>query len=531
MIRHLLFLIYTLTLLTTSTAQIVFEKSYPVNINNAFNYISQLKLLPDSSYLFSTTAYDNSDNFLLLGRIDHLGNVLWVKQVNDSFQISQANFALSTNNDLYLTYSARNGVPPRNYSVVLKMDLSGNLIWSKSFGDSTRTHACEHIFLTSTSIFLAGETYSANPSDLYLIKLDTAGNFNWGKTYQAGGIDYLRDAKQMSNHDILLSGLTKDSLNRYFNSLFRVDTNGAIVWHKRFHLPSYKEFNSQALLEDYDGTLLITGHADTVDVSSSTFFGLWDISVMRLSATGDFLWGKIMGGSDFDEVWQVLSTDDHGFIFAAEPESFGNISRISLIKTDSMANIQWMKLYGKASGGFPNNIVINPDKGYTILATDGNYNVNAPMLFIRTDSLGNSKCPNTVVTLPQLSFAPLEDTIGGYGILSGTLPYTPVISNYPLVAKDYCNPEFIFESSTNYFLQIYPNPFLSAINLTLNKQGLRKLKITIHNTLGHIVYQIDEPSLTNSYSTSIDMTSFSKGIYLVDLTIDDERTTRKIIKQ
>jgi hypothetical protein len=531
MTRNILFLFLSLTAWINSNAQSVFEKSYPVEINNAFSYISQLKLLPDSSYLFSTTAYDNSDNFLLLGRIDHLGNVDWIKQINDSFQISQANFALSANNELYLTYSARNGNPPRNYSVVLKMDLSGNLNWSKSYGDSTRTHACEHIFLTPTSIFLAGECYSSTPSDLYLIKLDTAGNFNWGKTYEAGGIDYLRDAKQLNNQDILLSGLTRDSVNHYFNSLFRIDTTGTIAWHKRFYLPSYKEFNSQALLEDYDGTLLITGHADTVEVSSATYFGKWDISIMRLTATGNFLWGKIMGGSDFDEVWQVLSTDDHGFIFAAEPESFGNVSRISLMKTDNVANIQWMKLYGKTTGGFPNNIVINHDKGFTILATDGDYNVNAPMLFIRTDSLGISICPESVVTLPQLPFTPLEDTIGGYGMLSGTLPYIPVISNYPLDATDYCNPVFIFSLSADYFLQVYPNPFSSFITLSLNKQGLRKLKITIQNTLGQTVYKSEEPNLTNSFTTSIDMTTYAKGIYLIDLTIDGERTTRKIIKQ
>jgi len=533
MTRNILFLFLTLTIWTNSSGQSVFEKSYPVDINNEFNYISQLMLLPDSSYLFSNTAYDNSDNFLLIGRIDNHGNVIWLKQINDNFQISQANFALSANNEIYLTYAARNGVPSRHYSVVLKMDLSGNLIWSKSFGDSTRQHACEHIFLTPKSIFLAGETYSGSSFDLYVIKLDKEGNYNWGLTFQAGGIDYLRDAKQLSNSDILLSGMTRDTLNstHYYNSIYRIDTTGAIVWHKRFRLPSFKQFNSQAITENYDGTLLFTGYADSVDVPSSTYFGGWDISIMKLSATGDFIWGKILGGSDFDEVWQVLPTGDHGFIFAAEPESFGNVSRIGLMKTDSAANIQWMKLYGKTTGGFPNNITVNHDKGYTILATDGDYNVMAQMVLIRTDSLGNSICPSSTVTLPQLSFTPLEDTIGSYGTLSGDLPYTPLIATYPLTAKDYCNPEFIFNFSANHFLQVYPNPFSSIINLSVSKQGLRKLTIEIKNTLGQTVYQSKELYLANSFSTSIDMTAFAKGIYLLDLTIDDERTTRKIIKQ
>jgi hypothetical protein len=529
--KFLLFSLLSLTYGRQLCAQTVFEKSYPVDINNEFSYISQLMILPDSSYLFSTTAFDNSDNFLLLGRIDHLGNILWVKQVNDSFQISQANFALSANNELYVAYSARNGNPPQNYSVVLKMDLNANLIWSKSYGDTTRTDACEHIFLTPTSIYLAGETHFGSAFELYLLKLDTAGNYIWGKTYNAGSVVYLRDAKQLGNGDILLSGMTELSNHFFWNPIFRIDTNGNIVWKKRFYLPTLKEINSQAIVENYDGTLLITGHVDTVDVASSTYFGKWDISIMKLTANGNFLWGKIYGGSAFDEVWQVLPTDDHGFIFAAEPESFGNVSRIGLMKTDSVGNIDWMKLYGKATGGFPNNIVINHDKGYSIFATDGTYNVMAKMLFIRTDSLGVSICPDSTVTLPQLSFTPLTDTIAGLGTLSGIAPFTPVISNYPLVATDYCNPNLIQNISANYFLQVYPNPFTSSISFSIHKQGLREVTVSIQNTLGQTVYKSIEPNITNTLFQTIDMNEFAKGIYLLDMTIDGERTTRKIVKQ
>lgn len=531
--KNLLFTFLLLTICMVSFAQTVFEKSFRVDINNEFSYISQLALLPDSSYIFSTTAYDNSDNFLLIGKIDHLGNIVWIKQVNDNYQISQANFAISGGNDeLYLTYSALTGNPLRNHSVVLKMDLSGNLIWSKGYGDSTRNQFCEHIFLTPTSIFLAGETSSSSsPPDLYLIKLDTAGNYNWGMTYDAGGTDYLRDAKQLNNGDILLSGLTIDSMIHYYNSIFRIDTNGAIVWHKRFHLPTYKEFNSQAINEDYDGTLFITGHVDTVEILSSTYFGKWDISVMKLSSTGNFLWAKIYGGPNFDEVWQVLPTDDHGFIFAAEPESFGNVSRIGLMKCDSVGDIDWMKLYGKTTGGFPNNIVINYDKGYTILATDGNYNAMAHMVFIRTDSLGLSVCTDSNVTLPQMSFTPIADTIGGLGTISGIEPFTPAIFNYPLEANDYCNTVFTPNIETNYFLQVYPNPFLTSISLSIQKQSLSELTLSIQNTLGQTVYKSNESNLTNSFQLTLDTSGFPKGIYLLNLTIDGERTTRKIIKQ
>lgn len=515
---------------SNSEAQSVFEKSYSVEINSEFSYISQLKLLPDSSYIFSTTAYDNFDNFLLLGRIDQIGNIIWVKKFNDSFTIREANLDIDSTSAIYLTFSASNGIPLRYYSTIHKLDPSGNILWSQSFGDSLNTHASEHIFYTPDAIYLAGEIYINGSSDLFLIKVDTTGNYIWGYTFNTGGIDYLRDALKLNNGDILLSGLSTDSLNQYYNSLFRINSNGAIVWKKRYHTPTFREFNGQSMCENSDGTIIISGYADSLDIASSIYFGKWDISIMKLNNSGDFLWGKIYGGSDFDEVWQVYPTEDAGYIFAAEPESFGNVSRISLMKTDSLANIQWMKLYGKETGGFPNNIVINPDKGYSILASDGDYNVSAPMIFIRTDSLGNSMCQDTIVSLPQLPFTPIVDTIGWSNTLNGELSFSPAVSNFALIMNDYCIPNFISTISEGAFLQVYPNPFLTELNLSVSKQSLNKLNLNIYNTIGLNVYSEVHHNV-DQYSTKINCANFPKGLYLIEIFVDEERIVRKILKQ
>lgn len=442
----LLQILITLILRNTLFAQTVFEKTYPVNINNKRLYISQLLGTPDSGYVFATTAYNNGDNVILIGRLDKNGNVDWVKQVNDLNTIRAVNIDLSLDGYLYATFSVYLTSQSSYFSIVLKFDIAGNLIWSKSYGGPNVDQHSEHTFISSSSIFIAGElrTLTAGgQSELYLLKIDTSGILQWGKTYDAGGSDNLRSAKQLSNGDILLSGWTIDSLSRNYVSLFRIDVNGIIIWGKRFHVPSYKRFNAQAVNEDFSGDLLISGYVDTVDTGIG--FGLWDIFLMKLSSAGNFKWGKIYGGSDYDESFSIAPTNDNGYIIGAEPESYGNVSRIGLLKTDSVGNVVWMRLYGDTSGGFPNNVVINEDNGYTILATDGDYDVIAPMVLIRTDSMGRTVCNDTLVTIQEDSFQPASDSIGTVGTLTGFVPFTRVISVYPLMALDYCEPNSICE--------------------------------------------------------------------------------------
>jgi|GEM_PF-4888322 len=526
--KPLYIFLFVILFVKINYAQTTFEKEYLVDINNEFGYISQLTILPDSGYLFSTTAYNNNNNFLLLGRLDKFGNTVWIKQIDDNNQISQANIAFSTNNLIYLTYSTANST--YNYSIVTKFDLSGNLIWSKSFGQNGSSQYSEHIFITSTSIYFAGEVSASNYYDLYITKLDISGNFIWQKTFDAGGTDYLRDAKQLKNGNILLGGLTTDSLSRQYASLFRVDTNGLIVWHKRFHIPSYKEFNPQAITENSDRDLIISGHVDSI--SPVIGFGKWDICLMKLSSTGMFKWAKIYGGANNDEAWEVIPTNDKGYIFAAEPESFGNISRISLLKTDSTGNPTWMRLYGKKTGGFPNNIVINPDKGYSIFANDGNYGNPAPIVFIKTDSLGISSCADSIVVLPQNSFIPISDSIARTGNLNGVATFIPIVTNYPLQATDYCN-----ESASVTFLSndlnvtIFPNPFSSNIAISIQKQNMKQASVKIYNFIGQPVFTHNAADISGSYFNSVDLAMQPCGLYTIEIIIDGMRTVHRIIKE
>jgi len=80
-------------------------------------------------------------------------------------------------------------------------------------------------------------------------------------------------------------------------------------------------------------------------------------------------------------------------------------------------------------------------------------------------------------------------------------------------------------------ISIYPDPFTSEISISLLKQNSKQATFIIQNFLSQTVFIDQENNLSNDYTKTIDLSFLSKGIYLLDINIDGERTVRKIVKE
>jgi hypothetical protein len=417
------------------------------------------------------------------------GTMMWAKKFDvDSAISGNPNLTFSSDGYFYVTYGLQNLNEGR--TVLLKLDVNGNLVFSRKYGNSNFKQYSEQIFTTNSSIYIAGEmTSAAYQRDIFLYKISKNGNLNWAKRlHVAGTEEYLRGAKQLNNDDILVSGILWDSTGGpdIAMSLYRLDTNGVIQWSKKVRTSLNKEVNGDALSEDAQGSIYVGGRIDTI--APGVTFGLWDAFLMKFGPAGNFHWAKYYGRQDYDETYNVKCTSDKGFIMGAEPESFDSVSRISLIKMDSLGTIEWMKLYGKKTGGFANEMVINKDKGYTIIAREGDYSANNNVVFIRTDSLGNSVCPTKTVSLLQGTFAPIITIAGGASNFSGTISYTPTVVNGSFPSVDYCVVDLDNENKLNSVLRIYPNPNSGKFNLN-SEMELLDGKMSVVNSLGEIILE------------------------------------------
>ncbi len=86
----------------------------------------------------------------------------------------------------------------------------------------------------------------------------------------------------------------------------------------------------------------------------------------------------------------------------------------------------------------------------------------------------------------------------------------------------------IQENSLNNSISIYPNPSDDKININIPESiGGRQNILTIYDTHGLLVKKIS----LNNLTTSVDLSSFSKGLYFINIEMDGKNMTEKFIRE
>jgi hypothetical protein len=93
------------------------------------------------------------------------------------------------------------------------------------------------------------------------------------------------------------------------------------------------------------------------------------------------------------------------------------------------------------------------------------------------------------------------------------------------------NPNYVFGNNGILNFSILPNPFTSEITIAFQNQNIKQIALTIKNIFGQTIFTEQENYITGSYTKKVDVSLLSKGIYLLDVIIDGERTVKKIVKE
>src|ERR1044071_3573672 len=116
-----------------------------------------------------------------------------------------------------------------------------------------------------------------------------------------------------------------------------------------------------------------------------------DAYLIKTDSSGTLLWSKVYHGNGAEEMSSVRETADHGFIITGGTSSAGAGSFDALlIKTDSVGNLTWSKVYGGAGYDYFTYCVQTFDGGYistgsTTSSGAGNFDV----MIVRANSAGD----------------------------------------------------------------------------------------------------------------------------------------------
>jgi len=225
---------------------------------------------------------------VLLGKLDASGNHLWSKRFGDSgWQVSSGIAADNSGNVIItgyfydtINFGGGNLVSLDGLDIfVAKFDAAGNHIWSKRFGSSNDQYSFCIAVDDSGDVFLSGlfgglvnfggETLSSAGSwDVFVVKLDSAGNHIWSKSFGDASAQYSRAIAVDSYDNVLFAGYFEGTVNFGGGNLVsaggedvfvtKLDAAGDHVWSKRFGDASDQYANAIAM--DGLGHALVAGY-------------------------------------------------------------------------------------------------------------------------------------------------------------------------------------------------------------------------------------------------------------------------------
>lgn len=216
--------------------------------------------------------------------------------------------------------------------------LCGVFGWSKRFGDGGTQKGMRVATDAAGDVILAGRYTgdvdlgggalgNAGQNDVFVAKLDAAGNHLWSRRFGGAGDEALGDIAVDSVGNVLVTGSfngTVDfgdgplvSAGGKDGFLVKLDPAGATLWSKQIGGASGQEGVGVAAAAQGDIVLLGTfyGSIDLGGGALSNVDSLTDIFLARLTAAGDHVWSKSFGGPDWHVATDVAVDAAGGVVF------------------------------------------------------------------------------------------------------------------------------------------------------------------------------------------------------------------------
>jgi hypothetical protein len=301
--------------------------------------------------------------------------------------------------------------------------LKKTIEWVKTFGGSNEDNALSVVETTDGGYAVAGYTLSidgditdksATDSDYWVLKLTKEGEIVWSKTYGGTGDERAEKIIKTADGGYAVVGYSRSndedvSLNSGLQDywIIKLDATGQIQWEKSFGFAGIDRAFS--VVQTNDAGYFITGFLDVSasdgggnDNKSNTKHGVGEFWGIKLDSDGNKVWRRYFGGTNNDRSYDVLQTEDNGFLMIGSSESIDfdiTDSKGSYdfwaVKVDSEGNKVWQKSYGGSEIDVSYGIATSGDGKYVIVgdsrSNDGditNAKGNADLWMIQIDGKG-----------------------------------------------------------------------------------------------------------------------------------------------
>jgi hypothetical protein len=181
----------------------------------------------DNGYIVSGYYRDSAlAAYFVVIKTDSAGNVVWSKKYSGA-NYSGACCIKQTSDGGYALAGSAGGGPLPNVALI-KIDASGNVEWTKTYGGSNGDVAYNFEKTSDNGFIICGYTDSFGPDSLsgYLIKTDSSGNLQWSKTYGNSNWNIFTSVLQANDDGYLLCGNESNQFAYYWH-IYLIKTDSA----------------------------------------------------------------------------------------------------------------------------------------------------------------------------------------------------------------------------------------------------------------------------------------------------------------
>ena len=410
-------------------AATTFQKTYG-GASDEYGYATEQ--LSDGGYImcgrtisFGVGGYDN-----YLIRLNANGDTLWTKTYGNT-GYDEAQSIKQTSDGGFIMVGQTATVDYAGDVYLVKTDANGVLVWSTAFGSAAKSDFGYSVRQTSDGGYIiAGLTNStgAGLRDVLLLKTNSTGVLQWSKTYGGAADDEARSVEETADGGFIVSGFTQSYGSGYQMYLIKTNSTGNVTWSKTFGGGGFEL--GYSVKQTSDGGYVLLGYSDSYGS------GLYDVLLLKLSATGSITWSKTYGGSADDYGLCIHITSDGGYIISGKTSSYGaGGGDYYLIKTDVNGVHQWSKAYGGTAIDQAGNVRQTADGGYILTGYTMSFGAGIREAYlVKTDATGASGCNEFTATTLTTSATVANSTGATEGLgLSAVSPVTATRRVKPVV--------------------------------------------------------------------------------------------------
>ena len=343
--------------------------------------------------LFGKNVTSGTTDDIFVAKLNSSGVVQWVYAAGGTGRDRGRKIALDSSGNIYVTgyywstvdFGGGNVTSNGNWDAfLLKLNSSGTFQWVKSYGSNyndlgrdVAIDSNDNIYMLGnyrgTVDFGGGDENGAVNGDIFLVKFNSSGVFQWVYTAGASSADDSRALALDSSDNPYITGSFQSTVNfgggnitaANIDDLFILKLNSSGAYQNIYTSNIFTTQKGKGLAVDSSGNIYATGtFSGTVDFGGGNITTSGnDIYLLKLNSSLAFQWVKrfaVDNGEASLALGLAVTVDEDGNVYSVGQigstidlgggsQIFGGQNDAYIVKHDSSGSFQWSKTFGSGS--------------------------------------------------------------------------------------------------------------------------------------------------------------------------------------